>query len=71
MKAPRCLFAFVGGFGLVSFVVVDVAAPVVVAAMRRLGLKKLVFQRWLLFFLFRQWAPDAEVVGASVFGHSI
>ena len=53
MKVPRCLFAFVGEFGLVSFVVVAVAAPVVVAAIRRLDLEKLVFQRWLLFFLFR------------------
>jgi len=53
MKVPRCLSAFVGEFGLVSTVVVAVAAPVVVVAMRRLGLEKLVFQRWLLFFLFR------------------
>jgi len=71
MKVPRCLFAFVGEFGLVSCVVVAVAAPVVVAAIRRLGLEKLDSQRWLLFFLFRQWAPDAEVVGALILGHSI
>ena len=53
MKVPRCLSAFVGEFGLVSSVVVAVAVPVVVAAMRRVGLENLVFQRWLLFFLSR------------------
>lgn len=50
MKVLRCLFAFAGGVRLLSSVAVAVAVSV--AASRRLGLEKLVFQRWLPYFLF-------------------